>query len=234
MPSFSLGELMSMATQNVGRRDDIPASTVSQRVNQAYFEVAGSIENRLSERLAVSSTTSGENRIDLPTDCDEILGLSMIWNWSASTSVTSNRKNLRRMSGADVDAVGFLPVGEPDGYVPFNTWIELSPSPNSAYSLQMRYRSMVTDMSALSDVPSIGTNWRPAILLKTEELLHRYLGNYGAAAAVNAAYVDYMTRQKTDEGKRQSDENRYGVGVMTRFNTNSQRRRTGDFDMESF
>jgi hypothetical protein len=234
MPQFNLGELCSMATQNVGRRDDIPASTVSQRVNQAYFEVASSIEDALTERLAVSSTTSGENRIDLPADCFEVLGVTAIWSWSTSTSATSNYRPLRRMSGADTDQQGPFPVAEPRGYVQYNSWLELHPSPDSAYSLQMRYRSMVTDMMSLTDVPSIATNYRPAILLKTEEHLHRYLGNYGAAAALEQAYINYMTRQKTTEARRQADENRYGVGVMTRFNTNRSRSETGGFDMESF
>lgn len=232
MPAFNLGELCSKATAGVGRRSDISLSEVSFWVNVAYFDVANSIDDHLRERIAVSSTTSGENRIDLPTDCDEILNVNMIWSWSTSSSAVSNTKNLPRISATDADHSGYLPVGEPTGYAPFNTWMELYPSPNSGYSIQMRYRSMVTDMLSLTDQPSIATNYRPAILLKAQEHLYRHLGNYAGAQSANNAYIDFMARQKSDAAKRQADENRYGVGVVTRW-SDQRRRTTGDFNMET-
>ena len=214
MPSYSLGELMSLATTDVGRRADIPISVASQRVNMAYFEVAGAVEHALLEQVAVSSTTSGENRIDLPTDYGEIVNLSLKWSTSTSSSAVSNTKTLRRMSASNADERGFLPVGEPQGYVMFNQWVEVWPSPDSAYSMQIRYRSMVTDMVQTSDVPSISTPFRHAIYIKTKELLHDYLGNYAASAAANRAYIDYMLRIKSDEARRQMGESRQGAHVI--------------------
>ena len=62
MPAYNLAELMSMATYESGRRADIPRSTVSFYVNEAYMEVANQVPHALMERIAVSSTTSGSWR----------------------------------------------------------------------------------------------------------------------------------------------------------------------------
>ena len=211
MPNFTPGEILSLATQDAGRRADIDASVVSQRANIAYFMVANSVPHALQERIAISSTTSGENRLDLPADFGEPIDISLEWSWNTSASVVSSHKTLTRMSPSQVDAKGFLPVGEPSGIVFFNTWMELWPSPDSAYSLQLRYRSMVTDLVALTDVPSVSTPYRWPIVLKTTELLHNYLGNANGAAMSRNAYIDEMQRVKSDEARRQSGELRASV-----------------------
>lgn len=222
MPNWNLGELMSVATSDIGRRSDISASVVSIRANMAYFEVANSVEPQQQERIAVSSTTSGENRIDLPTDYGEFINLSMSWSWSTSSSVVSSHKTLNRMNISTADAQGFLPVGEPQSYVLYNNWIELWPSPNSAYSLQFRYRSMVTDMIDLQDVPSIATPYRQAILYKLEEHLLRYVGDFAGASIMEQTYLNYMSHTKSDEYRRQMGESPQGLQLV--YQQNCRRR----------
>jgi hypothetical protein len=216
MPQYTLGELMSMATTECGRRADIPISEVSMRVNRAYFEVANALEPSLQERVAVSSTTSGENRIDLPTDFGEMLNLSMKWSWSTASSAVSSTKTLGRVSLSAIDNNGLYPVGEPESYAFFSNWLELYPSPDSAYSLQIRYRSMVTDMSNTTDVPSVSTPAREAILLKAKEYIWDYLGDRNASAMAEQKYLGYMTRLKTDEYRRQLGEAPVGMAPVYR------------------
>ena len=216
MPSFTLGEIIILATTDCGRRGEIQESVASLRANIAYFEVANSIENAMAERIAVSSTTSGENRIDLPTDFGEMVNLSMKWSWSTASSAVSSTKTLSRINLSTYDANGALPVGEPEAYAFFNNWLELYPSPDSAYSLQIRYRSMVTDMISTSDIPSISTPYRWAIVLKTKQLLHDYLGNANAAMIAEQQYVNYMSSTKNDEYRRQLGESPMGVNPIYR------------------
>lgn len=211
MPTYNLGELMSLVTTDCGRRSDISASVVSQRINMAYFEVANAGEFALTERIAVSSTTSGENKIDLPTDFGEPINLSMKWSWSTSSSAVSSTKTLTRVTPSQIDASNALPVGEPEAYAFYNTWLELYPSPDSGYSLQIRYRSMVTDMMSASDVPSISTPARHAVYLKGKQFLYNYLGDRNAASQSEQEYLNYMSRLKSDEYKRQMGEGPMGM-----------------------
>lgn len=205
MPSYTLAEIASLATQDVGRRADIEMSVVSLRVNMAYAEVAGAVAHASLEKIDTSSVTTGTSRVSLPADCNYAITASLIW---PTTSGTSSHKTLARMSPSDLDARGTSPAGEPTSIVFFNNWMELYPSPISNYSLQLRYQSTPTDLSNLTDIPSVSTPWRYAIVLKTEEYLYRYLGNEAGAMMANAAYVNYCSHTKTDEARRQSGEMR--------------------------
>jgi hypothetical protein len=224
MPNWTLSELMSTATTRAGRRSDISQSVVSQMVNESYFEVAASVEPAHQERIAVSSTTSGENRLDLPTDYFEFINASMKWSTSTSSSAVSSTKTLYRMSASAADANGFYPVGEPEAYVLYNNWLELWPSPDSAYSLQLRYRSMVTDMLDTTAVPSIATPYRQAILIKTMQKVLQHVGDYAGASIMNQEYVDYMNRQKSDEYRRQAGESPQGLHPVYGQNTRTRYR----------
>lgn len=207
MPAYNLGELLSQATYSVGRRADIPRSIVSFYANEAYMEVANQVPHALMERIAVSSTTSGENRIELPADFGEPIYFSLL-------SVNGSVRTLQVAPISQVDSLyQSTSVGIPERYSLFNNWIELWPSPSSAWSLQARYMSVATDMIELDDVPSISTPWRAAILPKLEEKLHLSLGNYSAAALSQQRYLSYINSLPTDEGRRQRGEHPKGVRV---------------------
>src|SRR5438309_9719905 len=74
---FTLGTIISECTAMLGNRADITASRASLYANKAHqfiWDTAPSHDR--SEALAVSSTTSGGNRITLPTDFQEIINVS--------------------------------------------------------------------------------------------------------------------------------------------------------------
>lgn len=203
MPSYTLSELMSFATLEAGRRDDIAASVVSRLVNESYQEVCVETDPEGLERIAVSSTTTGENRISLPSDYYEPISATLIYSTSTASSAHSSHYTLRRASIADMDARNPQPSGVPQEIAFFADWMELHPSPNSAYSLQLRYRSQVTDMTATSDVPSVGTPWRRAIVIKTKKRIFDILGDQAGAMSAEIEYQAYVSKLKTDAARRQ-------------------------------
>ena len=204
MPSWTLEEITSQATARIGRRADMPLSTVSFWANQAYQEVAEVAPHALHERIAVSSTTSGENRFQLPSDYKEILSLSYLTNIGSA-------RTFKRISPANADIQDPDDLGIPGSYVQYNDFLELWPSPNSAYSLQLRYRQWVPDMTALADVPSLSTPYRYAILLKTEQHLHEFLGNDERAVNAEFRYQQFLSQVNNDESRRQHDAGGFGV-----------------------
>jgi len=205
MPSWTLAEITSQATARIGRRADMPLSTVSFWANQAYQEVAEVSPHALQERLAVSSTSSGENRFQLPSDYKEILSLSYL------TNIASSARTLRRISLARADIQDPDALGVPNSYVQYNDFLELWPSPNSAYSMQLRYRQWVPDMVSLASVPSLSTPYRYAILLKTEQHLHEFLGNDERAVNAEFRYQQFLSQVNNDEARRQHDAGGFGV-----------------------
>lgn len=189
---------MSKATTRIGRRSDIAASDASFYVNMAYQEVAQAAPSALMETLTVSSTTSGENRLELPADCMELVNLS----WLTQLG-TNSARTLRRTSLDRVDQAGFDPIGKPTEYALFNNWLELWPSPDSAYSLQLRYIAYPSDMTTTTAVPSLATEWRPAVLYLAEALLHEHVGNDLEGATARARYAGYVASLLDTQGRRQ-------------------------------
>lgn len=199
MPAWTLAEIASRATTRIGRRADISLSDASFWVNVAYQEVAQAAPSALMETITVSSTTSGENRLELPADCMEVINLSWLTDIGHGSART-----LRRTSVDRADQAGFSPNGKPQEYALFNNWMELWPSPDSSYSLQLRYYAYPSDMTATTAVPSLATEWRPAVLYLAEAFLHEHVGNELEAASARARYAGYISSLKDTQARRQA------------------------------
>jgi hypothetical protein len=205
MPSYTLGEIMSFATGNVGRRADIDGSVVSRMANEAYFDVYYASSPAEGEQIVPSSTTSGENKIELPTDFHAPISLALIYQTSGSPT-SSDHSSHKTLTVRDVDwmdARNPQPSGTPTDVAFYNSWLELYPSPNSAFSLQLRYRAGPSDMTALTALPSVDTAWRSAIVIRTEELLYHYLQDDTRAQAANLRYLQKMITLETKQAKLQ-------------------------------
>ena len=104
----------------------------------------------------------------------------------------------------ELDGKSPQPSGTPKQIAFFNSWAELWPSPNSAFSFQLRYRASPSDITGLDDIPSLTTPWRMAVLKKTEEKVFRFLNDEVGAANAQSRYMDYVYQIKTDDAKRQA------------------------------
>lgn len=204
MPSYTLGELMSTATFNAGRRADLERSRVSFLVNEAYLEVWNVAHVESSERTATSSLVSGASRTSLPANCDALL--------SVSHSSGGYLTPLTQVQTEYLDSLGTA-GGTPTYYAQYRGGIELRPVPNSAMTLELRYTLGCTDLVETSDVPSLSTPWRRAILLKAEEMVHHAAGNESGEVAASQRYFNYVSQLENDLAKRQKV-GEYGVRVV--------------------
>lgn len=205
--AWNLGDLCSRATQALGNRSDIALSDASFWCNEASREVWDFLPHNLKESIAVSSTTSGGNRITLPTDFEEMLDLS---NLSMSPPRLLWPTNLPL---ADSWATT---QGVPERYVEFNNWLELVPSPDSSYSIQLRYRKQCSTMTALMSQPSLATRFRYPIMLKTKELLARHV-IFDSTKASEAAgeFLSYMNALPSDKALRMREQHYAAVSLPT-------------------
>jgi hypothetical protein len=212
MPSYSLNEIMSLATTDL-RRDDFTPSYVSQYVNIAYQEVADQANHALLESVQTSSTTINGSKVTLPADFGDLINVSISWSWSTATSATTSHKTLHEVNRSYVDAAGSERTGTPESYYAWNDGLYLYPSPNSQYTVEIRYRAFPSDMTDGSTIPSMHTAYRYAIVLKTEELLARSVRDIQLARELENDYVTFMLRQKFREARTQTAEGRQGVHV---------------------
>lgn len=192
----------------MGRRSDVPLSDASRIANDAYFEVFYAISPEEGEKIAISSTTSGENKIELPSDFWEPISAAIIYrpSWSTASSVMSSYQTLNLLAINQLDARNPAPGAAPENVAFFNSWLELDPSPNSGYSFQLRYRAHPTDMLSLTSVPSLSTPWRKAVELKTREGIAAFVKDSAAEAKASVDYLRYVATLKTSRAIRQSGE----------------------------
>lgn len=217
MPVLTLAQVASAATRMAGGRSDWALSEVSLYANIALSEICGVIQHTPAEALALSSTTSGEARYALPQDYHSGIALTL-YQGSSSTNTSSHYTTTIPLRQRDARWVDAQPVtntvtpGVPSDYVPYATWLELYPSPNSAYSLQLRYLAKQPVLVQSSETPFIDERWHPGWLYKTIELLEASRNNVEGEAIARNRYINYMQSQPTDRALKQRD--RTGMHVV--------------------
>jgi hypothetical protein len=222
MPILNLGTICSTATKFAGGRNDWDLSEASLYANMAYSELKSrtGIAHTPSEAIAVSSTTSGENRIAFPADFDYPLAITLYAGSSSTVSAshTTDSWTLVPKDARWADAQT-LASGIPENYVYYGTSIELFPSPNSAYSLVMRYRTQSPLLVASTDTPVLDERWHSAILYKTVAILEASRNNPEGEALANNRYLQYVNTTITDASTKQRDR----AGMYLRFGSKVRR-----------
>jgi len=195
MGLFTLGTIISESTAALGNNLQISQSRASLYANKAHLFIWDTAPSHdKSEALAVSSTTSGGNRITLPTDFQEIITISNISNTPPYP--------LQQWQIDDIDS-SYTYQGRPTNFVRYNEWLELWPSPDSSYSIQIRYRNRPSVLTSLTASASFTTRYEMAWLYKTTEFLADSVRDYETASLMRSKFLSEMMTQPSDLALRQ-------------------------------
>ena len=194
MGSFTLSTILSEGTSLIGNRTDLTQSRASLYANRALGFIWDTVEHDKSEAIAVSSTTSSENRVTLPSDFQELTALS---NTSAVPPTVLTKWNIE-----DIDS-GSTTGGTPTNYVQYNDWLELWPVPDSQYSLQLRYKTKPSILTALTATSSFATRYDMAWLYKSSELFADALKDWETAGVMRQRFISEMASVPSDLALRQ-------------------------------
>ena len=205
MPAWTLATLMSESTAALGNRTDLAASRVSFFVNEAYRQVAEATDHNRTEAKAITSTSSGDACVNLPTDFYELINLSNL-------SVAPH-DILQQVDVGFGDSYSTT-LGVPKYYISYATFLELVPSPDSTYSVQLRYRAELSDLTATTAVPSLSTRYHYPIALKARELLAEALLDQPKRQAAHNAYVQYMQSIPSDAALRYRKDHTLAVSLL--------------------
>lgn len=209
-PTWNLGDIASTVTRALGNRTDISLSDVSLVANQAQLEVWSQLPFDEQESLAVSSTTINEDKITLPSDFQEPLVFS---------NMSANQPHGLPLDPLNLDQLEAFSQasGVPRYYTLYDSWLELRPIPDSAYSIQLRYRKQLSDMTETTDVPSVSTRYRMAVYYKTKEILaEEYILDSEAAALAHNKYISYMGSMPSDRALRNREGRSHGLSLPRR------------------
>ncbi len=207
---LNLATIASIATKFNQGRLDYELSECSLWANIALTEVSTRVQMTPLEGIAVSSTTSGENRISLPSDFDFPINFTLS-DSSAGPVGAPIPLQERQIGWLDSQGSG---VGIPKWYTLYGSWIELAPSPDSAYSLQLRYGAKIRPLVASTDTPNINERYHYAVALKTAEYLAAARNDVEQEAINRARYLSYMQSTPSDLAYKQRAEDGVSVAVQ--------------------
>jgi len=195
-----------MATTQAGGRSDWQLSEASLWANAAVQTVSQYAGHLPTEGIAISSTTSGENRYSLPSDHDYPIALTLYQGSSATTgSRATIAVPLVAMDAGWADSRSLPDSGVPENYVLYSTYYELYPSPNSGYSLQLRYQTKHPTLIQSSETIALDERWHLACLYKTTELLEASRSNVEGEAIARNRFLSYVAGVPTDQQLKQRD-----------------------------
>ena len=208
MPIMNLGQIMSTATTFTGR-NDWAVSEVSLYANAAAEFVGEVLQHAGQEALAISSTTSGENRVGVPTDYGFGVALSNL-----SLAVTSQHRDLTKRDAAWIDSQGTT-LGVPEYWADYGGWIELWPSPNSGYSMQLRYTTKTPTLVLSGETLPFSEAYHWAVALKTTAILEGSRNNWEGEQIAESRFASWMNNVPSDRAQLQQQSKR-GMNVSYR------------------
>jgi hypothetical protein len=205
---LTLGQICSLATSLIQGRTDITLSTASLWANLAYQEVATRIQYATDEGIAISSTTSGENRITLPADFGYPISVSNL-------SMTGDKATLRKRDADTFDSQSTA-LACPEEYALYADWMELYPSPDSSYSVKLRYGKKMPVMVASTSTPAFDSRYHLPIVFRTAALLAATVDDLDREATNQARYLSTISSTPTDHALRQRDKQSMRVSMEWR------------------
>lgn len=206
---LTLGQMISRATTLGGGRLDWDSSEASFYVNTAIGYVARNmgLVHRSLESSYATTIASGVSRMKLPADYNYATALSIGSSIAASGSTQWRVLGKRDIGWADTYAGRYDATQKPEGYVEYgDAFFEIVPSPNSSYSLLLRYQRQPEEMTSSTATISLNDQWHWATVLKAAELLCMSRGDYELEQIARNRYIDYMSTVLPDQDKKWMDQ----------------------------
>lgn len=209
MDRLTLAQMVSRATEIAGGRLDWSLSDGSFYVNQAMAYIARleGVEHRSLESSYATTIASGVSRMLLPADYNYTLALSI------GSTVPSASTQWRLMGKRDIGLADTVAgrldstTGKPEVYVEYgDQFFEIVPSPNSSYSLVLRYQRHVSSLITSTATSILNEQWDWATVLKGAELLAMSRGDIEMEQLGRNRYIDYMSTLRPDQNKKWMDQ----------------------------
>ena len=206
---FTLAQIISHATR-LAQNPGMAMSEASEYANIAIAHVAqaAGVQHAPKEVIAFTSTSTQDNRLGFPNDFDYTIGLKLgvPGSWSTATSRTTTWVPLPKQPAPWGDPYQSGDSGQPTQYAEFATWFELRPSPDSSYSVELRYMRKLSDLTSSTATPALDEQWGWACVCKTAELIAANASNWTAERGNARRYVDYIKSLRLDQSRKRMDE----------------------------
>ncbi len=184
---------------------DVPDADLTQHVNTAYRDISNKYRFHKVRKLCTFPTVAGTRRYGLPTDCAAVIRVRD----------TTNEVRLEKLD--DMRAAHLIDTdveGKPTQYTRYRDWLDLHPTPDDVYTIEVFYKGEIVDLSADGDDPVLPTSWHEGIIKLAKYYYYDEQGDIPKATSAFNAYELWASRQpiEVDEEKVDFDS---GVSLPT-------------------
>lgn len=198
----NLGALRTSLRGSVGNplASDIPDTLLTAKLNDAYEHIATRYKFHKTRKICILTTVSGSYKYNLPSDVTVVKRIKDLTNHKKLTLIDDSNSSM--YEGRD------NLQGRPEKYIRYRGFIEITPTPDDAYRLEVYYVAAVTPLADDTDTPVIPLSWHHGIRLLAK---HLYFDDKGDTARAMLAYDSYKTwledqPVEVDEEKRSLDQ----------------------------
>ena len=178
MPALTLATLLSEATSALGNRLDLSVSQLSLHANLAQQEVAAMLPMTELIKSATLVLAAGSSATVIPADVDKIVDVFRPNSFDNLGYRLLTPVPLREIDNASEGTA----TGVANRYAISANSVHFYPGSTSQDTFTMRYVCVPSDMTNLTDRPSVHTRYHAAILYKFQEnLADRVVDNQRAA-----------------------------------------------------
>ena len=134
---------------------DVADSTLQAELNAAYLDIKGRYRFHRARKRCQFQTVIGQARYDLPLDILVVLRVSD----------ETNRVKLEKWGDRHLARRPDNELAKPLRYVRYRDWIELNPTPDGVYTMEVYYKFMDQLLQVGGDVPQLPETWHEGIVV---------------------------------------------------------------------
>ena len=182
---MNLLQMRTKLRKRVGNPDttDAPEVDLTENINSAYRDISSRFRFHKVRKLCVFSTIIGTRRYGLPTDCEALL---RVRNNTQGTKITKEDDSYTARQESDINEV----QGTPLTYARQLDWILLDPTPDAVETIELYYKSGITDLSSDGSIPLLPIAWHEGIIKLAR---HYFYDEKGDATKAQYALTTYQS-----------------------------------------
>ena len=178
MPALTLAQIISETTAALGNNLNLTVSQVSLHANLAQQEVANMLPMIELMKTSTLVLNAGSSATIVPADCGEVINV-----FRPNSFDSFGYRNLTLVPLRQIDnASEGTQTGTSNRFAVSANSVLFYPTSASTDTFTMRYVGVPSDMTNLTDRPSLHTRYHAAVLYKTiENIADRVVDNARAA-----------------------------------------------------
>ncbi len=199
-------ELKARLRKSVKNPDeaDVSEADLGEYINDGYRDLASRYSYHQTRKRCQFTTEVGQVKYQLPSDCAAVLRVS---------DVTSGRKLTKAGDRNISDRLGITNFA-PRGYERYRNYLQLLPTPDAAYVIEVFYIALPCKLVNDTDCPVLPPSWHNGIWMRGKWYFYIDAGDIAQQVAADNAYKLWLA-DKPSEIEEESVDIDSGVEVPT-------------------